>query len=130
MTNLTPGLQAEAETTVTAADTAERWASGSVPVYSTPALVGLMERTAVLALAGQLPAGQTTVGSRIDVRHLAATPVGMRVRAVAQLVAVDGRKLVFRIEAFDAVEKVGEATHERAVVVQEQFLQRVQQKRG
>lgn len=128
MTELTPGLRAEIEITVSEADTAARWGSGLVPVYSTPALVGLMENTAVVALSGHLPAGQTTVGGRIDVRHLAPTPVGMKVRAVAELTAIEGRKLVFRVEAWDKVEKVGEALHERFVIDEAKFMARVQTK--
>lgn len=128
MSELTPGLKAETEITVSEADTAARWGSGLVPVYSTPALVGQMENTAVVALAGHLPAGQTTVGGRIDIRHLAPTPVGMKVRAVAELTGVEGRKLVFRIEAWDEVEKVGDALHERFVIDEAKFMARVQGK--
>jgi fluoroacetyl-CoA thioesterase len=128
MQELSPGLIAELEHTVTDADTASRWGSGLVPVFSTPALVGLMESAAVKALTGHLPAGQTTVGGHIDVRHLAATPVGMRVRARAELTAVEGRKLVFKIQAWDEVELIGEADHERFVVELARFLGRVQAK--
>jgi predicted thioesterase len=128
MNDLTIGLKAETEITVSEADTAARWGSGLVPVYSTPALVGQMENTAVVALTSHLPAGQTTVGGRIDIRHLAPTPVGMKVRAVAELTEVEGRKLVFRIEAWDEVEKVGEALHERFVIDEAKFMARVQAK--
>lgn len=128
MSELTPGLKAETEVTVTEADTAARWGSGLVPVYSTPALVGQMENTAVVALTGRLPAGQTTVGGRIDVRHLAPTPVGMKARAVAELVEMAGRKLVFKIEAWDTVEKIGEAIHERFIIDEAKFMARVQAK--
>ena len=128
MTELLPGLNAELKHMVTDADTAARWGSGLVPVFSTPALVGLMENSAVKALMGHLPPGQTTVGGHIDVRHLAATPVGMRVRARAELTAVEGRKLVFKIQAWDEVELIGEAEHERYVVDEARFLRRVQAK--
>lgn len=128
MSELTPGLRAEVQTTVTEADTAARWGSGLVPVFSTPALAGLMESAAVAALHGHLPAGQTTVGGRIDVRHLAATPVGLTVRAAATLTALEGRKLVFHIEAWDEREKVGEAVHERYLIDEARFLTRVQAK--
>ncbi len=125
MTELTPGLRAEIEITVSEADTAARWGSGLVPVYSTPALVGLMESAAVAALTGHLPAGKTTVGGRIDIRHLAPTPVGMKVRAVAELNEIEGRKLVFKIEAWDEVEKAGEAIHERYIIDEAKFMARV-----
>ncbi|MCX6066214.1 MAG: thioesterase family protein [Chloroflexi bacterium] len=128
MQPLSTGLKAETEIIVTAADTAARWGSGLVPVYSTPALVGQMEHSAVLALTGQLAAGQTTVGARIDVRHLAPTAVGMKVRAVAELVEVEGRKLVFKVEAWDEVEKIGEALHERFIIDEARFMARVQAK--
>jgi predicted thioesterase len=128
MSNLTPGLQAEFELTVTDADTAAQWGSGLVPVYSTPALVGAMEKTAVLALEKHLPIGQTTVGGRIEVQHLAPTPVGMKVRVAAELIEVEGRKLVFKIEAWDEVEKIGEATHDRFVVDQFKFMEKVRAK--
>jgi fluoroacetyl-CoA thioesterase len=128
MSELVPGLTAELEMTVTAADIASRWGSGLAPVFSTPALVGLMESAAVQALSGHLSPGQTTVGGHIDVRHLAATPVGMQVRARAELTAVEGRKLVFKIQAWDEVELIGEAEHERFVVDEVKFLGRIQAK--
>jgi fluoroacetyl-CoA thioesterase len=128
MNELSPGLKAEIEHTVTDADTASKWGSGLIPVFSTPALVGLMESAAVAVLTGHLPPGQTTVGGRIDVHHLAATPVGMHVRARAELTGKDGRKLVFKIQAWDEVEPIGEADHERFIVDEARFLGRVQAK--
>ena len=128
MPELTPRLNAEIEHLVTDEDTAARWGSGLVPVFSTPALVGLMESAAVKILEGRLPPGQSSVGTRIDVRHLAATPVGMQVRARAELVSVDGRKLVFTIQAWDEVELIGEATHERYVIDEAKFLAKVREK--
>jgi fluoroacetyl-CoA thioesterase len=128
MFTLTPGLSAELSINVTDADTASKWGSGLVPVYSTPALVGLMEAAAVKALEGQLEDGKTTVGGHIDVKHLAATPVGMTVRARAELTAVEGKKLTFQVEAWDEVEKIGEALHERFLIDTEKFVARVQAK--
>ena len=125
---LVPGLVGEMETTVSEADTAARWGSGLVPVFGTPALVGLMEGAAVQALVRSLPPGQTSVGGRIDVSHLAPTPVGMRVRARAELLEVDRRRLVFRVEAWDEVEKIGQATHERFVIDEERFVAKAQAK--
>ncbi len=120
----------EAERVVTEEWSAPAMGSGTVPVLATPALVALMEGAAVRALEGRLPAGQTSVGVRIDVRHLAATPIGMRVRARATLVAAEGRRLTFQIEAWDEVEKVGEALHERVVVDTGRFMERVRGKIG
>lgn len=130
MDKLAPGLTGEVEALVTEADTADRWGSGLVPVLGTPALVGLMEGAAVQALAGHLPPGRTSVGGRIDVRHLAPTPVGMRVRARAELLEVEGRRLGFRVQAWDEVEQVGEATHERFVVAEERFVAKAKAKSG
>jgi len=129
MSDLKPGLVAELTHVVKDEDSAERWGSGLVPVFSTPALVGLMEATAVHALAGQLLAGQTTVGGHIDVRHLAATPIGMNVRSRAELVAVEGRKLVFKVQAWDEAELIGEADHDRFIIDEAKFIARVSAKK-
>jgi fluoroacetyl-CoA thioesterase len=128
MTELITGLNAEISMTVTESDTAARWGSGLVPVLGTPSLVGLMENAAVKALEGHLPEGRTTVGGRIDVQHLAATPIGMRVRARAELKTIEGRKLIFQIETWDEEEKIGEALHERYVINTEKFIARAQAK--
>lgn len=87
-----------------------------------------MEQTAVLTLEKHLPIGQTTVGGRIEIHHLAPTPVGMKVRIAAELIKVDGRKLMFNIEAWDEAEKIGEATHDRFVVDQFKFMEKVRAK--
>ena len=129
MDEIVAGLTGELEHIVSEADTATRWGSGLAPVFSTPALVGLMESTAVAALSEHVLAGQTTVGTRIDVHHLAATPVGMKVRARAELTAVEGRKLTFKIQAWDDVELIGEADHERFMVDEARFLARLQTKK-
>ena len=128
MDELKPGLSATYELTVTGEDTAAKWGSGLVPVYSTPALVGAMEQTAVLALEKHLPVGKTTVGGRIEVQHMAPTPVGMNVNVKAELVAVDGNKLSFVIEAWDEVEKIGHATHDRFIINQFKFMEKVRSK--
>jgi predicted thioesterase len=125
---LTPGLNAEVEITVGDSETAAHLGSGSIAVYATPALVALMENAAIRALDGHLPSGYTTVGGRIDVRHLAATPIGMQVRARAELVEVQGRKLNFRIQAWDEIEQIGEASHVRFVVDESEFMGRVKEK--
>jgi predicted thioesterase len=128
MDELTPGLTGTVEAIVTDADTAARLGSGVVPVLGTPALVGLMEGAAVQSLAGHLPPGRTSVGGRIDVHHLAPTPVGLRVRAQAELSKVEGRRLVFHVEAWDEIERIGEATHERFIVDVERFVASAQAK--
>ena len=130
MAGLKAGLIGDVALTVSDDDTAERWGSGLVPVFGTPSLVGLMENAAVRALKGHLPPGQTSVGGRTDVRHLAPTPVGVRVRARAELLEIEGRHLVFHVEAWDAVERIGEATHERFVIDESRFVARAEAKRA
>jgi fluoroacetyl-CoA thioesterase len=125
---LQAGLSAEVEIIVSEAETAAHMGSGLVPVYATPALVALMENAAVHALDGHLPPGHTTVGGQIDLRHLAATPVEMRVRARAELVEVQGRKLTFQIQAWDETEKIGEARHVRFLIEEETFMTKVKMK--
>src|SRR5581483_9357333 len=129
MTDLTVGLSAEVNTVVTEQDTAARWGSGLVESLSTPAMIALMEGAAFNATRGALPPGQTTVGVHVNVSHLAATPVGRRVRARAELVNLQGRKLYFQVEAWDELEKIGEGTHERVVVDLGRFAKRLDVKR-
>lgn len=100
------------------------------PVLSTPRMIGLMESTAHAAIVDELEAGQGSVGSAVNIRHMAATPVGMEVRIRAELLEVDGRRLRFKVEAWDAVEKIGEGEHERFIIDRDRFLQRVVQKRS
>lgn len=122
---LAPGVTGEATVRVTENLTAAALGSGNVNVFSTPALVALLEGAAIAALEGRLPAGQISVGTRLDVRHLAATPVGMTVRATATLTEVDGRRLVFAVEAYDEAEQVGAGMHERFLVDKARFEARV-----
>ncbi len=123
------GLRGEAIMQVTHEKTAEAWGSGDVPVFGTPSLVALLETAAVNAVAGRLEAGETTVGTWLDVAHLAATPVGLDVRAEAELIAVEGRKLTFTVVAHDTREKIGECRHQRVIVSRDRFLAKVQTKR-
>ena len=127
---LEPGLTGGASVTVTGDLTAAALGSGNVAVYSTPAMIALLEAAAINALAGYLDEGQTSVGTRLDVQHLTATPVGMSVQATATLKEVDGRRLVFEVSASDEVEEIGRGSHERFVVDQARFEQRTQSKRA
>jgi len=124
------GLRGEATVKVSAGNTAQEVGSGSVPVFATPMLVALMESAAIAALQGRLQEGQTTVGTRVEVAHTAATPVGMTVTAQAELVEVDGRRLVFDVMAQDEAGLVGEGRHERFIVEQAKFLSRADQRKG
>jgi len=126
---LTVGLVGEAATTVDASLLASSVGSGGLEVFSTPSLIALMESAARQAVEALLPAEQTTVGVRIDVQHLAATPLGAQVHARAELTHFEGRRLVFHVEAFDAQEKIGEGTHERMVVDPARLLARANAKR-
>ncbi len=126
--DLLPGLIGECAQLVTVEKTAAHWGSGLVAGFSTPALVALMENAAFVAIEKILPAGQTTVGTEVNIKHLAATPVGMTVRARAELAAVDGRKLTFNVEAWDDAEKIGQGTHTRFIVDMEKFTLRFQSK--
>ena len=98
--------------------------SGAIPVFSTPWMVALMEGAASTSVADAVGEGNVTVGTKLDISHLAATPCGMDVYAVSELVEIDGRKLVFKVEAFDACEKIGEGMHERFIVGAEKFVAR------
>jgi predicted thioesterase len=122
---IVPGLLGEVELVVQPADTADAAGNRGVHVLATPRLVALLEQAAIRALEPHLPPGAGTVGTRIDVRHLAATPVGMRARVRATLREVDGRRLVFDIEGEDAAERIVEGTHERFQVDQARFLARI-----
>lgn len=128
MESIAPGLTGETQKMVTTDDTAERWGSGLVPVFGTPSLVALMENAAVQALEAYLAPGQTSVGGRMDVQHLAPTPVGMRVHARAELKESEDDRLVFHIEAWDEVECIGQATHTRYLVDQKPFITRAEKK--
>jgi predicted thioesterase len=125
MDTIIPGLIGEHTLTVTDPLTAQAMGSGSLPVFATPALIALMEAAAVAALEGRLPEGQTTVGARIEVSHLAATPLGQTVRARAEVRAVDGRQIHFHIEAWDERQRIGQAAHTRVIVEIERFLKRL-----
>lgn len=128
--SLEPGLVSEITLVVTDEHTAARYGSGLVPVFSTPHLVALLENAAKTLVEPYLAAGQSTVGTVVNVRHLAATPVGMTVRARAELLAVDGRRLRFRVEAWDEQEKIGEGEHERFIITWDRFMARVAEKQA
>ena len=119
-----------AETIVTADLTAIALGSGDVAVYGTPALIALLEAAAVDALSDQLAPESTSVGVHLDVRHLAATPVGMTVRATATVTEVAGRTLTFTLEAHDAAELIATGSHQRVVVDRARFVNSVESKQN
>jgi predicted thioesterase len=128
LSNLKIGLTGSAEIVVQDEDTAPRIGSGRVHVLATPVMINLMEAAALNAVERLLPPGCQSLGTRLEVGHYAATPVGMRLRATAELTKVDGRNLEFRVEAFDEKERVGDGSHIRVVVNVARFDERVQRK--
>jgi fluoroacetyl-CoA thioesterase len=128
LSKLHPGLEGHAEIVVGDEHTAPRIGSGRVRVLATPVMINLMEAAALDACENLIQAGHQSLGTHLDVRHIAATPVGMRVRATARLVAVEGRTLQFRVEAHDEKDLIGDGAHTRLVVNVERFDQRVQAK--
>lgn len=121
---LAPGLTARVELTVTDTDTAEAVGSGDVPVLGTPRVLALAEAATVAATATRLPSGSTTVGTRVELEHRAATPVGRTVAARAELVKVDGRRLTFEVIVTDGNEVVATGRVERALVDRRRFVER------
>ena len=128
LAQLKPGLRGEVGLVVSGEHTAPRVGSGAVHVLATPVMINLMEAAALAAVERFLPPGYQSLGTVLNVRHIAATPVGMRVTASATLEKVDGRTLAFRVEAHDERELIGDGTHERVVVNVAKFDQRVQRK--
>jgi predicted thioesterase len=114
--------------TVTTDRTAKHLETGSAAVLSTPSMVWLVEHAAQVLAQMHLPAGQTTVGAEVFVRHLAPTPLGMRVRAKVRIDELDGRRIVFSAEVFDEKEKVGEGRHVRVIVDEKRFMEKVKGK--
>ncbi len=124
MDTLPIGLKGLAETLVTEDNTAAAMGSGLLPVFATPAMLALMEQAAASSVQPFLPEGQGTVGTRLEVSHLAATPMGLTVRAESELIAVDRRKLRFSVRAWAGDELIGEGEHERFVIDTARFLEK------
>jgi fluoroacetyl-CoA thioesterase len=122
------GLSGQADLVVGDEHTAPRIGSGKVRVLATPVMINLIEAVALAAFERLLPAGCQSLGTHLDVRHVAATPVGMRVTASAEVVAIEGRSVRFRVEARDEKEIIGDGIHERVVVNVARFDERVQRK--
>lgn len=119
---ITTGMIGTVSALVEREDTALEVGSGSLLVYATPCMVALMEGAACEAIAEAIPEKKTTVGIGLNISHLAATPVGMEVRAEAAVTAVDGNIVTFTVTAYDEAEKIGEGTHKRAIVTAQRFL--------
>ena len=121
---ITVGMKAEVSTLVEREDTAKEVGSGSLLVYATPCMVALMEGAACEAIEEALGEDKTTVGIELNIQHTSATPVGLEVRAEAEVTAVDGKIITFELRAFDEAGEIGKGTHKRAIVPVQKFLDR------
>lgn len=122
------GLKGIASTMVEREDTAKEVGSGDLLVYATPCMVALMEGAACEAIADFLPDGQTSVGTELNIMHTSATPVGLEVRAEAEVSAVEGKKISFSIKVFDEAGEIGSGTHTRVLVNSQKFLEKTYNK--
>lgn len=125
---LTVGISNEIVTEVTKENTAAALKSGTLEVFATPAMVALMEETCLKSVQPEMEEGWGTVGTGLTIGHVSATPVGMQVRCVSKLVEIDGRKLVFDVQAFDEKGLIGQGMHERFMIQNEKFMDKAQQK--
>jgi len=123
--NIKEGMRATNEMIVTENDTASKYGSGLLDVLSTPCMIGLMEGTSKKVVDDSLPEGFSTVGIEVSIKHLKATPIGMRVKCEAVLEKIDGKKLIFKVEAWDEKGKIGEGTHTRFIINEEAFMNKI-----
>lgn len=128
MSELKIGIEGKASVVVNSDNTAMAYGSGGVNVFATPAMVALMEKAALSSVDSLLEAGYTTVGTKMEVKHMAATPIGMEVTATSRLVEVNGKRLLFNIEVRDEIDLVGTGIHERFIVELASFIKRVEGK--
>ncbi len=122
------GIKGRREQTVTPEMSAARIGSGLVEVFATPMMVALIEQTCLESVLPQLEEGQGTVGTLVNVSHVSATPVGMRVWCESELVEVDRRRLVFKVKAYDECGLIGEGTHERFIIDNAKFMEKIKNK--
>lgn len=126
--SITVGLKGLAETVVKESLTAKAACSGALPVFGTPYLCCLMEEAAWRSIAPHLEEGQSTVGTKLNISHDSATPVGMRVWAESEVTQVDGKRIVLKVAAYDEKGPIGQGTHERYIVTNERFLAKAARK--
>ena len=122
------GLKGRSETVVTSANTADTVGSGLLPVFSTPYMIALMENAASTSLLPYLAEGEGSVGIHLDVSHDAATPMGMKVWAESEVIAVEGKKITFAVSAYDEAGLIGKGTHQRFIIQSERVLAKAQGK--
>jgi len=116
------GLIGESITTVTSKETAKTLGSGTLNVYATPAMIALMEAASVAAIESYLDDNYTSVGIQIHVRHVAATPIGEHITAIAEVTRVDDKRVTFEVRAWDEHELIGEGTHVRYIIEADEFM--------
>lgn len=125
---ITIGMKGQVSTLVEREDTAAEVGSGSLMVYATPCMVALMEGAACDAIEEALSETQTTVGTELNIQHVSATPVGLEVRAEAEVIAVDGKVITFQVSAYDEAGEIGKGTHKRVIVSSQRFLDKAYSK--
>jgi len=125
---MTVGIKHTVTEMVTKDNTADKVGSGLLPVYATPSMIALMEKCASECVAPYLEEGKASVGTMLNVKHVAASPIGIKITCTATLTEVDGRRLLFSLEAFDEKGLIGEGTHERFVIDTERFMAKCQSK--
>jgi fluoroacetyl-CoA thioesterase len=123
--NLSIGLKYKEEKIVKMNDTAKVFGSGAAEVFATPMMIGLMEAASMNAVKEYLPAGYSTVGISVNIKHMSATKVGKKVWAEAELVEIDRKRLVFKVDAYDEDKKIGEGMHERFIIEEEKFMSKL-----
>ena len=123
------GIKGKIETVVTEDKTAYTVGSGELKVFATPAMIALIEETAWKSVEEYLEPGEGTVGTKLEVSHISATPVGLTVRCETELVQIDRRRLVFHVEVYDEAGKIGEGTHERFIIQNEKFMKKALEKK-
>lgn len=122
------GLKHTEKITVTQKDTAKIYGSGTLEVFATPAMAALMEKTAMNSVAPFLEAGQATVGTKLEIEHLSASPVGIEVWCESELVETDRKRLVFEVSAYDEAGLIGKGRHERFIIDIQRFMEKTQAK--
>ena len=122
------GIKGHQEMTVTEADTARVMGSGVMDVFATPAMLALMEKTAFTSVTEHLNEGCGTVGIKVEIEHVAASPVGMKITCDSELIAIEGRKLIFSVETNDEKGLIGKGTHERFIIESEKFQEKTNRK--
>ena len=125
---ITVGMKGEVATLAEREDTAKEVGSGNLLVYATPCMVALMEGAACEAIQEALPDNQTTVGTELNIQHISATPVGLEVRAEAEVTAVEGKVITFQVKAFDEAGEIGNGIHKRVIVNTQKFLEKAYDK--